>query len=142
MTGRVEGRRGLLWALIFLVPILATGCGILTGSTTAGSLAEGDCFVYPEGDEVEFRSLETPDCEEPHTAQFYHEFEPLAGMSEDLMLTTCETQFDKISEAAIESLTDEARYEFFTIGESPVENVLCLIYDPAGLTGSVLAADS
>lgn len=121
-----------------------------TSTTTTSTTAElegpftgtdeievGQCFVYPEADE--FDGLVTPECDEPHDAQIYHDFDAPEQFDEDEVLGVCEDNFNKITDEALDELSDEARYEFFTIGD-PFERVLCIIWDSEGLEGSILVS--
>jgi len=96
----------------------------------------GQCFVYP--DALEFNRLETPECDNTHDAQIYYDFDTPDEFTEDSLLDVCEENLDEVSDGAIDNLSEEATYEYFTIGD-PVERILCIVYDPSGLYGSVLA---
>ena len=140
-----------LWTRFGLaVPLAGLGVFIamivLSNSTLVDDLEAGDCFI--ETDEQQITSVDTPDCSEPHDAQFVASLD-LVGAPDSypgIASTYWDTVFEECATAAdaaiirFDELPDSTQLAFLTPNREDWEDgdhyALCYIYSPDGLEGS------
>ncbi|MEM9202175.1 MAG: septum formation family protein [Actinomycetota bacterium] len=132
-----------------LLLIVIVGWWTSRGETSADDLQAGDCFAIPEADE--FERVTNQSCDEPHEGEVLVVVNMPAGSgwpgsgtqtAVNAAFDTCDNQIATL-DLIDENIPNDAGVNIFFTGSAEWNGgdreLVCYIYSPSMLTGSVLA---